>query len=286
MDFRFNHRCPERAWGLTGSRRPSEIRLWIRLCAPGVRIRTRHGFSLVELLVVLGVTVLLTAIMFPAFRGVRESAQRLACSSNMRQIGLALTMYGDQNRGHLPTSAFSNVGGGSGAGGPRELVSATLGELATHYPNERNNGPWTGLAWLLSRAKCGGVLDSAAVFYSPSYRGLHTYDRYRDNYDFNAEQRILTNYHYCGHIEFNAGSGAKRRIDGDHKQVLLASGMRHPDEMNQKDGTNVLRGDCAVTWYSDTDKRLMDKVKEISVTPTVTHSAKFAEIWALLSETP
>jgi prepilin-type N-terminal cleavage/methylation domain-containing protein len=57
------------------------------------RPRRRTGFTLIELLVVIAVIAILAAILFPVFAQAREKARSAMCSSNLRQIGLALTMY-------------------------------------------------------------------------------------------------------------------------------------------------------------------------------------------------
>ncbi len=245
--------------------------------------RVATGFSLIELLVVLSVTVLLTSMLFPAFRSVRESAQRLACASNMRQVGLALTMYSDNYNGLLPESHFSSPLAVAGAG-PRELLSASLGPYRNYYQNVPPHA-WTGLAQLLPTGPGGGFLESATVLFSPSYTGEHTFEKYRPLFEFpgapNAVQ-IITNYHFCGHIEF--GSDMLRRLRGGHELVLVATGMRVAREMNQRDGTNVLRGDCAVTWFQDSDKRLFKRVQHLETNEQIAnHPQAFAQIWAMIA---
>ena len=61
-----------------------------------------RGFTLVELLVVIGLIAVLIAILLPVLHKVRQQAQQAVCASNMRQLALAALMYAAENRGILP----------------------------------------------------------------------------------------------------------------------------------------------------------------------------------------
>lgn len=67
--------------------------------------RRKRGFTLIELLVVIAIIAILAAILFPAFAKARESARRTACTSNLKQIGIALAQYTNDADDVLPIPA-------------------------------------------------------------------------------------------------------------------------------------------------------------------------------------
>ena len=65
-------------------------------------MKRQRGFTLVELLVVIGIIALLIGILLPVLGKARQSANRAACLSNLHNLGIALLMYANNNQGSLP----------------------------------------------------------------------------------------------------------------------------------------------------------------------------------------
>ena len=76
---------------------------------------TSRAFTLVELLVVIGIVGILIALLLPALARAREQGKAVKCASQLRQLGQAIQSYANYNRGWIPSWSGWQVAGGSGA---------------------------------------------------------------------------------------------------------------------------------------------------------------------------
>jgi len=80
-----------------------------------------RAFTLLEILVVVGIIAVLMALLLPGLEKARESAVAVKCANNLRQIGAALSMYGNENHGAYPRTSYvpgAALAQGTNAGAP------------------------------------------------------------------------------------------------------------------------------------------------------------------------
>ena len=225
-------------------------------------IGARRAFSLIELLVVLSITLILTGLLFPSLRGVRESANRLFCAANMRSMGVALTLWGNDHDDRLPESYFQNQRLF------QEMMAATIGELDDYGQHQ-----WDGIGKLIGKH----YLDDTRACYCPSHHGAHHIDTLTEQYAVPSGTRIYTNYHYIGHYDDEARRA--RRLDNRHEFIVIADGMRTVSDFNHGIGTNLLHGDGAVTWLLDDTGFVLNRLPSGEIEDADEQSSTYMAIW-------
>ncbi len=217
-----------------------------------------RGFTLVDLLVSMGVIVLLIAASLPSVSRVQEAGRRTVSASNIRQSGLALQMYAYDLLGKMPRSLFDDEQDENDA--PEQMVflrvsPETFSKIAGSRGNALTRDKWDGLG-LLFKGEYAGHPD---IFFNPSHRAQYTREAQAHLFENNSGE-IVSNYHY-------RMPGRTQRISALSPQTaLIADSMRSQPEYNHRVGNNMLKADMSIQWFNDSQGRLFQSLAEFEPT--------------------
>jgi prepilin-type processing-associated H-X9-DG protein/prepilin-type N-terminal cleavage/methylation domain-containing protein len=194
----------------------------------------RSGFSLVELLVVLGIIVVLVAILLPALRRARADALRVECANNLRQIGMGLELYHQTHKrlpgGHDGMVLFIELvpsGGGQSPTGERPPADGQPpagGTLTIAGPGTADlraallgNGSCVAGTFLCPRHELYGEAEGASSY------GMNR--NYAGSKITRGKGEIILAYESAGLLALSPGDEAPEESDARG----LPPGTSHPD---------------------------------------------------------
>jgi prepilin-type N-terminal cleavage/methylation domain-containing protein/prepilin-type processing-associated H-X9-DG protein len=242
---------------------------------------SRAAFTLVELLVVIGIIAVLIGILLPALSRAREASYTTQCLSNLRQVGLYLNLYANENKGYLPPQVPSYIRGmpvvtrdyidqryTKGAGG-KVFYCPTLQPVSIYFFNLVSNPMIPGAyAWSPEEhwrtpATPGHhvlgyfYLGNPTLTTPPDSPDLYWIDM---NKDKRVRDEYVVKFSEKGSSNVAIMTDVVNQVVGSPQQKREKWVLRHPTQVkNPKGGTNVLygdghaahvlRGDMQVRWW-------------------------------------
>ena len=242
-------------------------------------MRMRRAFTLVELLVVIGIIALLISVLLPALNKANQQAKKIACQSNLRMMGQALAVYTNDTKYYPGAQAWSKAGGDPIACWPARLrKSMKAGREAFNCPAQDPAFRWQ----LVTGSGAGfATADDAGYGYDPGEKTLSVFTTkfhygyndwgYHDPIGSNTDQKGLG-----GDIGGGVNSGELKasRIRKASEMIAIADVGQFADwhlNLDPRDpkqypgnvhnnGANILFCDGHVAWF------LIDQISDAGLT--------------------
>lgn len=160
----------------------------------------KYGFTLIELLVVIAIIAILASILFSVFARARENARRTGCLSNMKQIGLGVIQYAQDNDEQYPLAMWEGAatfGVGTGGATGRAYRQQSPRDPATPAGRFTTSAGATGGAYFTWMDFIFPYVKSTQIFECPSFRpasSAGTANANSPSYGYNASLSRIRPY--------------------------------------------------------------------------------------------
>jgi prepilin-type N-terminal cleavage/methylation domain-containing protein len=194
--------------------------------------KTSCAFTLVELLVVIGIIAVLISILLPALSNARWSARRVNCMSNLRQVGIGMAIYAHDNEGFTPVEKFDT----------------SYATNYTYYVRDSSGADiWSDVGLLYEY----GYLKDGRIFYCP--------DRQQEfmTYENQWSDPIQKRMGYLYRFRRDPPGPPLEKLFKLSNKALMYDHVGHAQwtfTAHRSQGANVLYGDNSVLWYPDGQK--------------------------------
>lgn len=241
------------------------------------RPRAVRAFTMIDLMVSLAIIIILIAIMLPAISLVRESARRVICGSNLRQLGMGVSMFAQDNKERLPPSVFLPAPRANAAYLPSLDRMDTIHLDRQEFPG-LGAKLWDGMGHLYQRE----YITAANLFYCPSHHGNFAFANAIDDWrQPDPDREIIVNYLYRG-----MGPDESRVLYKIPPTAgLVTDTLRSYEDLNHDGGFNVLQAGLAVNWLQDINGQIANDILLRSGNDD-NNSGNVQDAWSMLDRTP